>query len=37
MSNGIRNLSQPEMTYYENNRNRVEIFWGKDKKDWDLK
>ena len=25
------------MIYYENNRARVEIFWGKDKKDWDLK
>ena len=37
VSFGIRNLSQPEMIYYENNRDRVEIFWGKDKKDWDLK
>ena len=37
VSFGIRNLSQPEMIYYENNRARVEIFWGKDKKDWDLK
>ncbi len=36
VSFGIRNLSQPEMTYYENNRDRIEIFWGKDKKDWDL-
>jgi agmatinase len=36
VSFGIRNLSQPEMTYYENNRDRVEIFWGKDKKDWNL-
>ena len=36
VSFGIRNLSQPEMTYYENNRNRVEIFWGKDKKNWDF-
>ena len=36
VSFGIRNLSQPEMTYYINNRDRVEIFWGKDKKDWDL-
>ena len=37
VSFGIRNLSQPEMIYYQNNRDRVEIFWGKDKKDWDLK
>ena len=36
VSFGIRNLSQPEMKYYENNRDRVEIFWGKDKKEWDL-
>ena len=36
VSFGIRNLSQPEMVYYENNRDRIEIFWGKDKKDWDL-
>jgi len=36
VSFGIRNLSQQEMTYYENNRDRVEIFWGKDKKNWDL-
>ena len=36
VSFGIRNLSQPEMVYYENNRHRIEIFWGKDKKDWDL-
>ena len=36
VSFGIRNLSQPEMNFYENNRNRVEIFWGKDKKNWDL-
>ena len=36
VSLGIRNLSQPEMTYYENNKDRIEIFWGKDKKDWDL-
>ena len=36
VSFGIRNLSQPEMTYYKNNKDRVKIFWGKDKKDWDL-
>ena len=36
VSFGIRNLSQPEMNFYENNRNRVEIFWGKDKKNWNL-
>ena len=36
VSFGIRNLSKPEMTFYENNQDRVEIFWGKDKKDWNL-
>ena len=36
VSFGVRNLSLPEMTYYENNRDRVEIFWGKDKKNWNL-
>ena len=37
VSFGIRNLSKPEMDFYENNRDRIEIFWGKDKKNWDLK
>ena len=36
VSFGIRNLSQLEMNFYENNRNRIEIFWGKDKKEWKL-
>jgi agmatinase len=36
ISFGIRNLSQPEMKFFNNNRDRIEIFWGKDKKDWDL-
>ena len=36
VSFGIRNLSQPEMNFYKNNRDRIEIFWGKDKKNWDL-
>jgi agmatinase len=36
VSFGIRNLSKPEMTFYENNQDRVEIFWGKDKKNWNL-
>jgi len=36
VSFGIRNLSQPEMEFYNNNRNRIEIFWGKDKNSWDL-
>ena len=36
VSFGIRNLSQTEMNFYKNNRNRIEIFWGKDKKEWKL-
>ena len=36
VSFGIRNLSKPEMEFYNNNRDRIEIFWGKDKKSWDL-
>ena len=36
VSFGIRNLSKPEMEFYNNNRDRIEIFWGKDKESWDL-
>ncbi|MDC0488643.1 agmatinase [Pelagibacteraceae bacterium] len=36
VSFGIRNLSQSEMNFYNKNKNRIKIFWGKDKKDWDL-
>ena len=36
ISFGIRNLSKQEMDFYNNNRDRIEIFWGKDKKNWDL-
>ena len=36
VSFGIRNLSQEEMTYYKKNKNRIEIFWCKDKSKWDL-
>tara|TARA_Y100000591_G_C21831079_1_gene699651 strand:+ start:1078 stop:1959 length:882 start_codon:yes stop_codon:yes gene_type:complete len=36
VSFGIRNLSKSEMDFYENNRNRIEIYWAKDKKNWDL-
>ena len=36
VSFGIRNLSKEEMNFYNNNRNRIEIFWGKDKPTWDL-
>ena len=36
VSFGIRNLSKEEMDFYNNNRDRIEIFWGKDKYSWDL-
>jgi agmatinase len=37
ISFGIRNLSAGEMQFYNNNRQRIEIFWAKDKTEWDLK
>ncbi len=37
VSFGIRNLSKSEMDFFKNNRERIEIFWGKDKKQWNLK
>ena len=36
VSFGIRNLCQAEMNFYKKNKNRIEIFWGKDKKVWNL-
>ncbi len=36
VSFGIRNLSQSEMLFYKKNQHRIRIFWGKDKKNWDL-
>ena len=36
VSFGIRNLSKEEMDFYNENRDRIEIFWGKDKQLWDL-
>jgi len=36
VSFGIRNLSKSEMNFYENNKHRIKIFWGKDKKSWNL-
>tara|TARA_B100001559_G_scaffold159179_1_gene133518 strand:+ start:1 stop:882 length:882 start_codon:yes stop_codon:yes gene_type:complete len=37
VSLGIRNLSQPEMKFYNKNKDRIKIFWAKDKKNWNLK
>ncbi len=36
ISFGIRNLSKTEMVFYENNKSRIKIFWGKDKKNWNF-
>jgi agmatinase len=37
VSFGVRNLSAFEMEFYKKNRDRIEIFWAKDKNKWDLK
>ncbi len=36
VSFGIRNLSKEEMDFYNKNKERIKIFWAKDKKNWDL-
>jgi len=36
VSFGIRNLSKQEMVFYQKNKNRIKIFWSKDKKKWKL-
>ena len=36
ISFGIRNISSNEAIYLDKNKNRIEIFWAKDKKKWDL-
>ena len=37
VSFGIRNISKEEVPYLKKNSNRIEIFWAKDKKEWNLK
>ena len=37
VSFGIRNISKSEMNFYQSNKDRIKIFWGKDKKNWNLK
>ena len=37
VSFGIRNLSKDEMLYYTKNKNRIKIFWSKNKEKWNLK
>ena len=36
VSIGIRNLSKSEMNFYNNNKDKIEIFWGKDKNSYDI-
>ena len=36
VSFGIRNLSKSEMSFYMSNKDRVKIFWGKDKSNWNF-
>ena len=36
ISFGIRNISQSEITYLKKNSSRINIFWAKDKKKWNL-
>ena len=37
VSFGIRNISKEAVPYLKKNSNRIEIFWAKDKKKWNLK
>ena len=37
VSFGIRNISKEEIPYLKKNSKRIEIFWAKDKKKWNLK
>lgn len=34
VSVGIRNISAGEVAFYESNRDRIEVFWAKDKRKW---
>ena len=36
ISFGIRNISESEISYLKRNSNRINIFWAKDKKKWNL-
>jgi len=36
ISCGIRNISAEEIPFLESNKNRIHIYWGKDKKNWDI-
>ena len=36
ISFGIRSLSEPEMQFYKDNKKRIQIFWAKNKHEWNL-
>ena len=36
VSFGIRNISSEEIPFLEQNQHRIKIYWGKDKRNWDL-
>lgn len=37
ISCGIRNISAGEIPYLEKNKDRIKIYWGKDREDWNIK
>ncbi|MCP3660081.1 MAG: agmatinase [Bacteroidetes bacterium] len=36
LSLGIRSTSKEEIDYYVNNKDRIKVFWAKDKENWDI-
>ncbi len=36
ISFGVRNISESEISFYKENSSRINIFWAKDKKNWNL-
>lgn len=36
VSCAIRNISEEEIPFYESNKNRIKIFWARDKKKWNI-
>ena len=37
VSAGVRNISAEEIPFFKTNKNRIHIYWAKDKKNWDIK
>jgi len=36
VSVGVRNISAGEIPFLDENRDRIQVFWGKDRADWDV-